>query len=233
LGVSNLVGYQITVKYNPNSCATNLLFQSQFNRNRRNLITPITRLPLPDSGYSVSRDSSNHTAATTYQNHQSQQSTLQTAVKLICSRRVNSTGTVKTVSPQSRDFLFLCLQASLQLTVMQSSTSHRMSRLYSNVDDDNHLSGYESVEEDFTEEDCMYGYSCYPFGNQEISSIHSFVNDLTLLDESLCYTFRIYLMRSNRLQSPEQHYIELKFTPVIDTESLTSLLIHSYTDTAR
>jgi hypothetical protein len=64
-----------------------------------------------------------------------------------------------------------------------------MSHLYSNVDDINRLSGYESVEEDFTEEDCMDGYSCYPFRNQDISSIHSFVNDLTLLDESLCYTF--------------------------------------------
>jgi hypothetical protein len=93
---------------------------------------------------------------------------------------------------------------------MQSSTSHRMSRLYSNVDDDNHLSGYESVEEDFTEEDCMYGYSCYPFGTQEISCIHSFVNDLTLLDQSLYYTFRIYLMKGNQVESPEQHYVELK-----------------------
>jgi hypothetical protein len=53
-----------------------------------------------------------------------------------------------------------------------------MSHLYSNVDDANHLSGYESVEEDFTEEDCMYGYSCYSFGNQEISSIDTFINDL-------------------------------------------------------
>jgi hypothetical protein len=85
-----------------------------------------------------------------------------------------------------------------------------MSHLYSNVDDDYHLSGYESVQEDFTEEDCMYGYSCYPFGNQEISCIHSFVNDLTLLDQSLYYTFRIYLMKGNQLESPEQHYVELK-----------------------